>query len=53
LRTAFTSRGEHVEVEAAYRCAQQVRAFFHQDTHAAGRRLAETVLTSLPTCPDP
>ena len=53
LRTAFTAREEHVEVEVAYRCAQQVRACFHQDTHAAGRRLAETVLTSLPTCPIP
>ena len=53
LRTAFTAREEHVEVEAAYRCAQQARACFHQDTHAAGRRLAETVLTSLPTRPIP
>src|SRR5438105_490575 len=51
--TAFTAREEHVEVEVAYRCAQQVRACFHQDSHAAGRRLAETVLTSLPTCPIP
>ena len=53
LHTAFTAREEHVEVEVAYRCAQQVRACFHQDSHAAGRRLAETVLTSLPTCPIP
>ena len=34
LRTAFTAREEHVEVEVAYRCARQVRACFHQDTHA-------------------
>jgi transposase len=53
LHAAFTAREEHVEVEVAYRCAQQVRACFHQDSHAAGRRLAETVLTSLPTCPIP
>ena len=53
MRSAFTAREEHVEVEVAYRCARQVRACFHQDTHAAGRRLAETVLTSLPTCPIP
>ncbi len=53
LRAAFTARTEHVEVEVAYRCAQQVRACFHQDSHAAGRHLAEQVLTSLPTCPIP
>ncbi len=53
MRAAFTAREEHVEVEVAYRCAQQVRACFHQDSHAAGRRLAETVLASLPTCPIP
>jgi transposase len=53
LRTAFTAREEHIEVEVAYRCAQQVRACFHQASHAAGRRLAETVLASLPTCPIP
>jgi transposase len=52
LHAAFTAREEHVEVAVAYRCAQQVRACFHQDSHA-GRRLAETVLTSLPTCPIP
>ena len=31
----------------------EVRACFHLDTHAAGRCLAETVLTSLPSCPIP
>ncbi len=53
LRTAVTAREEHVKVEVACRCAQQVRACFHQDSHAAGRRLAEQVLTSLPSCPTP
>ncbi len=53
LRTAFTAREEHLEVEVAYRCAQQVRSCFHQNTHAAGRRLAEKVLATLPSCPIP
>ena len=53
LRTAFTAREEHVEVEVAYRCAHQVRSCFHQDSHAVGRRVAEQVLATLPTCPIP
>jgi len=53
LDTAFAARVEHVEVELAYRCAQQVRAVYHQTTLTAGRALAQTVIDSLPGCPVP
>jgi len=53
LETAFTAREEHLEVELAWRCAQQVRSCYHQPTHTAGRQVAEKVLASLSTCPIP
>ena len=43
----------HISVEVAYRCAQQVRDVFHQDTPAHGRRLAAHLIESLPACPIP
>ena len=43
----------HISVEVAYRCAQQVRDVFHQDTPAQGRRLAARLVERLPTCPIP
>ena len=30
---------------------QQVRSVYHQDTHAAGRAIAEKILDEFPTCP--
>ena len=53
LHAAFTAREEHVEVELAWRCAQQVRAAYHQDSHAAGRAIAEKIAARLHTCPIP
>ena len=44
---------EHVEVEVAWRCAQQVRSAYHQDSHAAGRAIAEKILDSFTSCPIP
>lgn len=43
----------HISVEVAYRCAQQVRDVFHQDTPDHGRRLAAHLIESLPACPIP
>lgn len=40
-------------VEVAWRCAQQVRDGYHQDSHAEGRAIAEKVLDSFTTCPIP
>jgi transposase len=49
---AFTAREEHLEVELAWRCAQQVRSAY-QDAHAAGRAVAEKVVATFATCPIP
>ena len=53
LREAFTADEAHISVEVAYRCAQQVRDVFHQDTPDHGRRLAAHLIESLPACPIP
>ena len=37
----------------AWQCAQQLRSAFHQDTPAQGRRIAEKILASFPSCPIP
>jgi hypothetical protein len=38
---------------SAYYCAQLVLSFYHQTSHAAGRRAAIQVLDALPGCPFP
>ena len=53
LREAFTADEAHISVEVAYRCAQQVRDVFHQDTPAQGQRLAAHLIQRLPACPIP
>ena len=53
LHAAFTARDENVEVEVAYRCAQQLRSCYHQTTLAAGRAVAEKVLAAFASCPIP
>jgi len=53
LQAAFTADERHVEVEVAYRCAQQVRSVYHQASPPAGRAIAEKVLAGFPSCPIP
>lgn len=53
LQAAFAAHEDHVAVEVAYQCGQDVRAMFHQPTLAQGRRLATRVIEALPTCPIP
>ena len=53
LASAWAADERHVEVEVAWSCAQQVRSAYHQDTHAAGRVIAEKILDTFPTCPIP
>ena len=53
LREAFTADEAHISVEVAYRCAQQVRDVFHQDTPDQGQRLAAHLIQRLPACPIP
>lgn len=53
LEAAFTNRQEHVEVEVAWQCAQQLRDAYRQSDLAAGRSIAERVVESFYTCPIP
>ena len=53
LEAAFAADDRHVEVELAWRCAQQVRSAYHQDTHAAGKQIAIKVVDTFSTCPVP
>ena len=53
LDRAMEDDERHLEVAVAWQCAQQLRQVFHQSDPAAGRRLAEQVLASFPTCPIP
>jgi len=50
LAAAFTADERHVEVEVAYRCAQQLPSVYHQASHAAGRRIAIRILDTFATC---
>jgi transposase len=49
----FAADERHIEVEVAWQCAQQLRSIYHQPDHAHGRRIAEKVLASFPSCPIP
>ena len=53
LATAFAADERHIDVEVAWQCAQQLRSVYHQPSHADGRRIAEKVLASFPSCPIP
>ena len=53
LETAFAADERHVEVEVAWLCAQQVRSAYHQDSHAAGKAIAEHVVATFASCPIP
>ena len=53
LASAFAANPDHVAVEVAYHCSQDLRDVFHQPTPARGRQLAERLIASLPSCPIP
>jgi transposase len=53
LEKAFTADDRHVEVEIAWRCAQQLRAAYQSENLREGKKIAEQVLASFPTCPIP
>lgn len=52
LEAAFT-RDEHVEVEVAWQCAQQLRNAYRQADLTTGRVIAEQVIDTFHTCPIP
>jgi transposase len=53
LDRAIGADERHVEVHVAWQAAQQLRDAYHADNLAEGRRIAEQVLASFPTCPIP
>ena len=53
LERAFDADERHVEVEVTWRCAERLRAAYQADNLTEGRRIAEQILASFPTCPIP
>ncbi len=53
LQRAITADERHDEVYIAWQCAQQLRAAYNVSNPVEGRRIAEKLLASLPTCPIP
>ena len=53
LASAFAAHPDHVAVEVAYHCAQDLRDVFREPTPARGRRLAKQLIEKLPSCPIP
>jgi len=53
LARAIAADERHDEVHIAWQASQQLRSAFDQDTPAEGRRIAEHVIASFPSCPIP
>ncbi|WP_407643688.1 transposase [Cumulibacter manganitolerans] len=54
LENAIAARpDEHLPVYLAWSCAQQLRSAYRHPNPAEGRKIAEKVLDSFPTCPIP
>jgi len=53
LDKAIAADERHDEVLLAWLCAQQLRSAYKATSPVEGRRIAEKVLASLPTCPIP
>jgi transposase len=53
LATAIAADERHDEVHVAWLCAQQLREAYRCDNLAEGRKIAEKVLATFPTCPIP
>ena len=51
LERAIAADERHDEVLVAWHCAQQLRAVYQADSPAEGRKIAENVLATFPTCP--
>jgi transposase len=53
LDKAITADERHDEVHIAWQCAQRLRSAYTAASLAEGRKVAEKVVTSFPTCPIP
>ena len=53
LDKALAADDRHLEVDVAWQCAQQLRAAYKAEKLSEGKKIAEQVLASFPTCPIP
>jgi transposase len=53
LQTAFAADERHLPVWLAWSCAQQLRSAYRHERTTEGRKIAEKVIDSFPTCPVP
>ena len=53
LEQAVAADERHEEVHVAWQAVQRLRSVYHQDDPADGRRIAQDVLASFPSCPIP
>jgi transposase len=53
LDKAIAADERHDEVHIAWQCAQQLRSAYQAENLTEGRRIAEKILASFPTCPIP
>jgi transposase len=53
LEKAISADQRHDEVYVAWQCAQRLRSVYHAEKPAEGRRIAEKILATFPTCPIP
>jgi transposase len=53
LDRAIGADERHLEVHVAWQAAQQLRDAYHAENLTEGRRIAENVLASFPSCPIP
>ncbi|MFK5585138.1 ISL3 family transposase [Ornithinimicrobium sp. LYQ131] len=53
IERAFAARAEHEAVDLTWQCAQQLRAAYKQVDKAEGRKIAERIIASFPSCPIP
>jgi transposase len=51
LDTALAAGDPSWELTVAWHCYQQLRSIYHAPTPTAGRRIAEQVIATFPTCP--
>src|SRR5699024_2668569 len=53
IERAFATREEHEAVDLTWQCAQQLRAAYKHLDKAEGRKVAERIIASFPSCPIP
>lgn len=53
IERAFAAHPEHEEVDLTWQCARQLRSAHKQVDKAEGRKVAERIVDSFPSCPIP